>query len=66
MNLQVSSYIPRLGEYVTLLGANEWGIGQVQSVVGLKITINFEHAGKRVIDLANAQLVAADIDNDVH
>ncbi|OCX63051.1 DUF3553 domain-containing protein [Thioclava sp. SK-1] len=30
--------------------AAEWGIGQVQSRVGEKITVNFEHAGKQVID----------------
>lgn len=66
MSLHITSYIPQLGDYVTLNGVKDWGIGQVQSVVGLKITVNFEHAGKRVIDLNHAQLVAADIDNDVH
>ena len=30
--------------------APEWGLGQVQSVIGARITANFEHAGKRVID----------------
>ncbi len=28
----------------------DWGIGQVQSVVGGRVTANFETAGKRVID----------------
>ncbi len=28
----------------------EWGLGQVQSVVGARVTVNFEHAGKVVID----------------
>lgn len=28
----------------------DWGLGQVQSVVARKITVNFEHAGKVVID----------------
>ena len=28
----------------------DWGLGQVQSAVGDKITVNFEHAGKIVID----------------
>jgi hypothetical protein len=28
----------------------DWGIGQVQSVIGKRITVNFEHAGKVVID----------------
>jgi Protein of unknown function (DUF3553) len=28
----------------------DWGRGQVQSVIGHRITVNFEHAGKVVID----------------
>ena len=28
----------------------EWGDGQVQSVAGRKVTVNFENAGKHVID----------------
>lgn len=28
----------------------DWGIGQVQSVVGDRITVNFEHAGKVLIN----------------
>jgi len=28
-----------------------WGIGQVQSCINGKITINFENVGKKVIDL---------------
>ena len=28
----------------------DWGLGQVQSRVGDRITVNFEHAGKVVID----------------
>ena len=28
----------------------DWGLGQVQSVIGRRITVNFEHAGKVVID----------------
>ncbi|MDE3121707.1 MAG: DUF3553 domain-containing protein [Paracoccaceae bacterium] len=28
----------------------DWGLGQVQSRVGTRITVNFEHAGKVVID----------------
>lgn len=31
-------------------GAPDWGTGQVQSVIGARITVNFEHAGKVVID----------------
>ena len=29
---------------------SEWGIGQVQSVIGDRITVNFEEAGKVVIN----------------
>lgn len=35
----------------------EWGLGQVQSVAGRKVTVNFEHAGKRTIDAAVVTLV---------
>jgi FKBP-type peptidyl-prolyl cis-trans isomerase 2 len=28
----------------------DWGLGQVQSVIGGKVTVNFEHAGKVVIE----------------
>ena len=33
----------------------DWGVGQVQSVAGRKVTVNFENAGKQVID---AEVVA--------
>jgi hypothetical protein len=29
----------------------DWGLGQVQSCINSKITINFENVGKKVIDL---------------
>ncbi len=28
----------------------DWGLGQVQSNIGARITVNFEHQGKVVID----------------
>lgn len=28
----------------------DWGVGQVQSIAGNKITVNFRHQGKVVID----------------
>lgn len=31
-------------------GAPEWGMGQVQSRIGDRITVNFAEAGKQVID----------------
>jgi hypothetical protein len=35
----------------------DWGLGQVQSNIGNRVTVNFEHAGKRVIDLNQVNLV---------
>ena len=35
----------------------DWGLGQVQSNIGNRVTVNFEHAGKRVIDLNQVDLV---------
>lgn len=37
-------------------GQPDWGRGQVQSVIGDRITVNFEHAGKVVIDGRRIQL----------
>ena len=31
-------------------GAPDWGTGQVQSRIGDRITVNFAHAGKQVVD----------------
>lgn len=30
----------------------DWGEGQVQSVVGARVTVNFEHAGKLLVNTA--------------
>jgi len=27
----------------------DWGLGQVQSAIGDRVTINFEHAGKQLV-----------------
>lgn len=37
----------------------DWGLGQVQSVAGDRVTVNFEHAGKVLI---NARLIDLIID----
>ena len=34
----------------------DWGLGQVQSNISGKVTVNFEHAGKVVIDEKVIQL----------
>ncbi|GIX12172.1 MAG: DUF3553 domain-containing protein [Paracoccaceae bacterium] len=38
------------GALVRNPSAPEWGLGQVQSIIGNRITVNFEHAGKLVLD----------------
>jgi len=38
------------GAYVRHPDRPDWGIGQVQSVIGQRITVNFEHAGKLLIN----------------
>jgi len=35
----------------------DWGLGQVQSNIGGRITVNFEDAGKVVIDGRRVQLM---------
>lgn len=35
----------------------DWGLGQVQSVDGNRVTVNFEHAGKHLINTAVIALV---------
>lgn len=35
----------------------DWGLGQVQSNIGGKVTANFEHAGKQVIDTQVIELL---------
>ena len=34
----------------------EWGIGQVQSIIKDKITVNFQNVGKMVINGENVEL----------
>ncbi len=36
----------------------EWGLGQVQSVIGERVTVNFEHTGKILI---NSDRVGLDV-----
>jgi len=34
----------------------DWGIGQVQSIIKEKVTVNFENVGKKVINAQNIEL----------
>ena len=39
------------GDKVTNPSNKDWGIGQVQSIINNKVTINFENVGKKVINI---------------
>ena len=44
------------GDYVINPTNKNWGIGQIQSIIGTKVTVNFENYGKRVINVENINL----------
>ena len=44
------------GDYVKNPDNKDWGIGQVQSIIGNKVTVNFENFGKKVINIENVKL----------
>ena len=47
----------QLGRFVTHPNQPDWGQGQVQSIVGTNVTVNFEHAGKQMINCQIIHLV---------
>ena len=44
-----------LGDFVAHSERPDWGVGQVQSIEGTRITVNFEHVGKQLI---NAEIIS--------
>jgi hypothetical protein len=50
------------GDFVRHPAQPEWGLGQVQSVAGVRITVNFEDAGKVTIngDVIRLEVVRAE------
>ena len=44
------------GDFVRHPAQPDWGPGQVQSIIGHRITVNFENAGKLLIDGAVVEL----------
>lgn len=44
-------------EYVRHPTQPDWGIGQVQSIIKDRITVNFEHAGKVLINAGVIHLI---------
>ena len=49
-----------LGDFVRHPSRPDWGAGQVQSIVGLNVTVNFAHAGKQMINCAIVELIRID------
>lgn len=48
------------GAFVRHPSRPEWGLGQIQSVTGRRVTVNFEGAGKILILADHVALLAAD------
>ena len=48
------------GSFVRLDGRPDWGVGQVQTAIGSRVPVNFEHAGKQLINTDRASLVSVD------
>jgi hypothetical protein len=56
--MMASVTIPGLVPGALVRHPNEpgWGIGQVQSAIGERVTVNFEQVGKRLINAAEVAL----------
>ena len=48
------------GAFVRLESQPDWGLGQVQSLIGNKATVNFKHRGKVVLNADEVSLVVVD------
>ena len=44
------------GDYVVNPSQKDWGIGQAQSIIKNKVTVNFQNQGKQVINTENVIL----------
>ena len=44
------------GTLVRNPAAPQWGVGEVQSAIGNRVTVNFEHAGKLLIKVDQVDL----------
>lgn len=54
------------GALVTHPSRPEWGVGQVQSNINGRITVNFPHQGKVVVEASRVELVLHFGDGDAH
>ena len=51
-----------LGDFVVHSDQPDWGPGQVQSIVGMNVTVNFPNAGKQLINCTHVELVKTNPD----
>ena len=51
------------GDKVFNPSKKDWGIGQVQSIIKGKITVNFQNVGKKVIVAKNMELRKINVGN---
>ena len=49
------------GTFVRHPGQQDWGLGQVQSVVGDRVTVNFENRGKVLVNSLEIDLEVIEI-----
>lgn len=38
----------------------DWGLGQIQSAIGERVTVNFQHAGKILINTSRVSLTVVE------
>lgn len=53
------------GALVRLPMQPDWGVGQVQSVIGHRVTVDFEQVGKQTLDTTVVRLVPVDDDEEL-
>ncbi len=51
-------YFP--GAFVRHPDRPDWGLGQVQSAIGDRVTVNFEHRGKQLVNVSIIRLEIVD------
>tara|TARA_B100001250_G_C19766354_1_gene774953 strand:- start:442 stop:654 length:213 start_codon:yes stop_codon:yes gene_type:complete len=56
LKFSIMQYNLEPGNYVINPSEKSWGIGQIQSIIKNKATVNFQHCGKKVINLEYVSL----------
>lgn len=44
------------GKFVRCPSSPNWGVGQIQSVIGERLTVNFENVGKQTLKLGHIDI----------